>query len=113
MHRHYRPLEECCHNGDAIQLQQALRLAEELHRPYYLNRRNGDAGDTCLHIAAACGQADCVQVLLSRGADCFVKNGSGATALHVARDDHVLRCILQAGEIPYTVLQQISHKNYT
>ena len=99
MHSHYSPLEECCCNGNREQFQKALRLAEELHLPYDLNRKNGDSGDTCLHIAAACGRADCVEVLLSRGADCFVKNGSGATALHVAKDDHVLRCLLSAGEI--------------
>ena len=99
MHKQYRPLEECCHNGSAEQLRQALGLAEELHCTYDLNQQNGDTGDTCLHIAAASGHAGCVQVLLNKGADCFVKNGNGATALHVANDDLVLRCLLSAGEI--------------
>ena len=99
MHRQYWPLEECCRNGKAEQLQQALGLAEKLRLHCDLNRHNGDIGDTCLHIAAACGQADCVQVLLNGGADCFVKNGNGTTALHVARSDNVLSCLLSAGEI--------------
>ena len=99
MHSQYRPLEECSHNGSAEQLPLALGLAVDLHLPYDLNQQNGDTGDTCLHIAAASGHADCVKVLLSRGADCFVKNFSAATALHVAKDDHILRCLLSAGEI--------------
>ena len=106
MHRHYRPLEECCRNGNAKQLEQSLERAEELHLPYDLNQQNGDTGDTCLQITAACGQADCVQVLLNRGADCFVKNGNGATALHVASSDNVLGYLLPTGEILYSSNQE-------
>ena len=99
MHRQYRPLEECCHNGNAEQLQLALELAEELHLSYNLNQQNGDTGDTCLHIAAASGHADCAQVLLNKGGHCFITNSNGASALHVAKDEHVFRCLLSAGEI--------------
>ena len=98
MHKQYRPLEECCCIGNAEQLQQALGLAEELNLPYDLNQQNEDTGDTCLHVAAASGHDDCVQVLLSRDANCFVTNGNGATALHVAKNDCVLRCLLSEGE---------------
>ncbi len=98
MHSLYRPLEECCRNGNAEQLQLALELAEGLHLPYDLNQQNGDTGDTCLHIAAARGHGDCVQMLLNKGANCFVKNVNGATPLHVASDDRVLSCLLSAGE---------------
>ena len=92
-------MEECCRNGNAGQLLQALELAEELHLSTNLNQQNQDSGDTCLHIAAAGGHADCVQVLLDKGADCFLKNGEGANALHVASGDHVLKCLHSAGEI--------------
>ncbi len=98
MHRQYRPLEECCRNGNAEQLQLALKLPEGLHLSYDLNQQNGDTGDTCLHIAAASGHADCVRMLLDKGANCFVKNVNDATALHVANEDHVLSCLLSAGE---------------
>ena len=98
MHSHYWPLEECCHNGNAEQLQLALELAEELHLAYDLNQQNGNTGDTCLHIAAASGNGDCVQMLLNKGANCLVKNGNDATPLHVASGDHVLSCLLSAGE---------------
>ena len=99
MHSHYRPLEECCHNGNVEQLQLALELAEELHLPYDLNQQNGNTGDTCLHIAAASGHGDCAGVLLNKGGDCFIRNSNGASALHVAKDEHVLRCLLSTGEI--------------
>ena len=99
MHRQYLPLKECCHNGNAEQLQLALELAEELHLPYDLNQQNGDTGNTCLHIAAASGHADCARVLLNKGGHCFIKNSNGASALHVAKDEHVLRCLLSTGEI--------------
>ena len=92
-------MEECCRNGNKEQLLQALRLAEKLNLPFNLNQQNQDSGDTCLHIAAACGHADCVQELLDKGADCFLKNDEGATALHVASGDHVLKCLHSAGEI--------------
>ena len=96
--RQYHPLEECCRNGNAGQLQQALELAEELHLPYDLNQQNGNTGDTCLHIAAARGHGDCAQMLLNKGANCFVKNVNDATPLHVASGDRVLSCLLTAGE---------------
>ncbi len=92
-------MEECCHTGNAEQLQLALELAEGLHLPYDLNQQNGNTGDTCLHIAAASGHADCVQMLLDKGGDCFIKNNNGASALHVAKDEHVLQCLLSTGEI--------------
>ena len=69
-----------------------------LHLPVGLNQQNRDGGDTYLHVAAASGHADCVQVLLDKGADCFVENQEGATALHMANDEHVLRCLLSFGE---------------
>ena len=76
-----------------------MRLAEKLHLPFNLNLQNRDTGDTCLHVAAASGDTDCVQVLLDKGADCFLKNQEGATALHVASGDHVLRCLHSAGDL--------------
>ena len=96
--RQYHPLEECCRNGNAEQLQLALELAEELHLRYDLNQQNGDTGNTCLHIAAASGNGDCAKMLLDKGANCFVQNVNDATPLHVARGDCVLSCLLSAGE---------------
>ena len=89
-------MEECCRNGNAELLLQAVGLAEELHLPVH---QNGDGGDTCLHIAAAIGHTECIQVLLDKGADCFVKNDKGNTSLHVAKGNHALRCLLSAGEM--------------
>ena len=41
-------------------------------------------GDTPLHIAAARGHEDCVEVLLQLDAPTSLKNAAGETALHIA-----------------------------
>ena len=52
-----------------------------------------DDGTTPLHVAAGCGQSECVEVLLRRGADPLLTDVDGETALHKACRHSHARCI--------------------
>uniref|UniRef100_A0A7S4P4N4 Uncharacterized protein n=1 Tax=Guillardia theta TaxID=55529 RepID=A0A7S4P4N4_GUITH len=58
----------------------------------FLNLRD-HAGDTALHLAAAQGNNDIVELLLSRGVEVEVRNFAGRTALHLACLNCNLDCI--------------------
>lgn len=57
------------------------------------NLRLVDDGSTPLHVAAGCGQSECVEVLLRRGADPLLSDVDGETPLHKACRHGHARCI--------------------
>jgi ankyrin repeat protein len=52
-----------------------------------------DANWTALHYSAADGHAECVDILLQKGADPHPRHTGGATPLHYAAYEHHLRCV--------------------
>ncbi|EKX33554.1 hypothetical protein GUITHDRAFT_90697 [Guillardia theta CCMP2712] len=69
-----------------------LFFLRELRSLSFLNLRD-HAGDTALHLAAAQGNNDIVELLLSRGVEVEVRNFAGRTALHLACLNCNLDCI--------------------
>lgn len=53
-----------------------------------INLRDSD-GQTALHYASSCGNAECLTLLLSRGADKSVLDNDGETALALAFDENI------------------------
>ncbi|KAL7293705.1 hypothetical protein TKK_0012777 [Trichogramma kaykai] len=50
-------------------------------------------GETPLHLAAKCGCADTLGLLLKKGANASLRNHRGETALHLASRTHSLECV--------------------
>ena len=62
-----------------------------------------NAGRTCLHVAAASGHYDMVQVLIGQGADLTTPDKEGWTALHCAASAgflDVVKLLVESGASP-------------
>ena len=64
--------------------------------------------DTALHLAAACGNAEVVELLLAAGADALAEDDEGATPAHAARlrgQFHVVAALESADLAPSLAAQ--------
>jgi ankyrin repeat protein len=81
------PIHQAAGDGDIEGVKKCIEK-----NPKLLNARNPD-GRTALHEAAAEGQAEIVEFLLSKKADMNVKDKKGQTALHLAAKDGYIEVI--------------------
>lgn len=68
-------------------------------------------GRTCLHVAAAVGNADCLDLLLNHGADIEAQTDAGLTAFHVACQRGHMDCVLRLLEWGADALVQCKNRN--
>ncbi|ETS76088.1 hypothetical protein PFICI_11475 [Pestalotiopsis fici W106-1] len=77
-----RPLQKASASGDL----EVLKPLCENHKISEIDD-GGSGGRTALHTAAGNNHADCVQFLLSLGANATIADANGSTALHVATSE--------------------------
>lgn len=93
-------LQAAAARGDFSFIRSKLCLAPET-----LNAQD-PRGFTLLHWAARNGAVDVVELLIGRGVDVNLRNNTGQTALHCAKDEAVATALLNAGTNPASLTRK-------
>lgn len=108
-----RRARELAERGKLCGLQQIQ--AERIEWPAYLTLQDWDTadtrGNTALMLACEHGHLECVESLLSWGANPAVTNQAGATALHLAASRPITTLLLRSGADP-TALDSLGRTPY-
>jgi len=89
----YHPLQELFHTALAHEKQEIIKLCAQHLDASIINQRDPETGYTALHKCAVMGNDEASQILIAKGANPFLRDQNGKTALDIARQHKTIESI--------------------